>query len=190
MLTKMLGRSAALVGVVCLLASGCGNQDQAESQHIGVPDDPVVIDPGVCVGKVRYGMTLAEVRSELGEPQRTTPNALEYTRLGFAVMPGADGRVQVVMCGDVMGMSGPLVKKFRAKTKEGIGLGSTRDELVRTYGDPSRDEKFLGARESMKYDALGITFSLEAGKVHHLIVRLGKTPEAGSGSPRMIEISP
>lgn len=176
MLTKMLSRSAALVGAVCLFACGCGNQDRPAAQNVGVPDKPVIIEPGTSVGKVRAGMTLAEVRSELGEPERTTHNAWEYTCLGFAVMPGADGRVQVVMCGDVMGIDGPLVKKFRGKTKEGIGLGSTRDELVKTYGEPSRDQKFLGARESMKYDALGITFSLEAGKVHHLIVRLGKTP--------------
>ena len=65
------------------------------------------------------------------------------------------------------------MKNFTGRTRERIGLGSTRDELLKAYGEPTTDEKFPGARESMKYDPLGMTFSLESGKVHHMIVRLG-----------------
>ncbi len=146
----------------------------------------MLIEPGKSVGKIHAGMTLDQVRAELGEPQRTTPNALEYTKLGFAVMPGPDGLVQVIMCGDVIGANGPLVKRFTGRTKEGIGLGSSRADLVKAYGEPSKDEKFAGARESMKYDSLGITFSLENGTVHHMIVRLS-APETFDHS---IEVAP
>lgn len=166
----------------CLLVVSC--RDKGKS-NVVTENPPLLIEPGVSVGKVRTGMTLSQVRTELGEPQRATPNALEYTALGFAVMPGPDGEVQVVMCGDVVGNSGPLVRKFTGRTKEGIGLGSTRESVVKAYGEPSKDEKFLGARESMRYDSLGITFSLEDGKVHHMIIRLN----APSPTNSAVEVS-
>jgi hypothetical protein len=146
----------------------------------------MAIQPGVSVGKLHAGMTLSQVRAALGEPQRTTPSALEYTRFGLAVVHDPDGIVQAVMCGDVVGNNGPLVARFTGRTKEGIGLGSTREELVKAYGEPSKEEKFVGARESMRYETLGMTFSLEAGKVHHMIVRLGQSHPA----ERTIEVSP
>ena len=52
-------------------------------------------------------MTVAQLKEALGPPQRTTPNSLQYPRLGFAAIPDSDGKVQVVMCGDVTGPGGP-----------------------------------------------------------------------------------
>lgn len=140
---------------------------------------PMDIEPKVRVGTIKAGMTVEQVVAELGEPQRKTANALEYTSRGFAVMP-VTGIVQVVMCGDVTGVNGPLAKAFTGRTKEGIGLLSTRQEVLRAYGEPTSREQFAGGRESLRYDSLGITYSMEAGKVHHMIVRLappGQEPQ-------------
>ena len=137
----------------------------------------MVIEPNVAVGKIRTGMLIQDVISQLGEPQRRTANSLEYTRLGFAVMPAPDGIVKVVMCGDVTGINGPLVKAFSGRTKEGIGLNSTRDELIKAYGEPSSGEKLVGGTESLRYNPLGITFTLEGGRIYHMIVRLRGTQE-------------
>jgi hypothetical protein len=182
MKSKSFALPVAVLGAALLLMS-CGQKQQQISSN---PNPPILVVPGVSVGKVHAGMTLDQVRAELGEPQRTTPNALEYTSLGFAVMPGPDGVVQVVMCGDVVGNNGPLVKNFNGRTKEGIGLGSTREEVTKAYGEPSNDEKFPGARESMRYDPLGMTFSTENGTVHHMIVRL----KSNQAQNRTIEITP
>jgi hypothetical protein len=122
-------------------------------------------------------MRLEEVIAQLGEPQRRTANALEYTRLGFAVMPGPGGTVEVVMCGDVTGLGGPLVAAFTGRTKEGIGMNSTREDVLKAYGEPTSAEKFRGGMESLQYAPLGITFTLEGGKVYHMIVRLRGAPE-------------
>ena len=155
-----------LVGLCCLSCSD-------DSQRANVePNPPMTIEPNIAVGNVRAGMRSQDVISRLGEPQRRTANALEYTRLGFAVMPGPDAIVQVVMCGDVTGINGPLVKAFSGRTKEGIGMNSTREELLKAYGEPNSREKLPGGTESIRYDSLGITFTLEAGKVYHMIVRL------------------
>ncbi len=117
-------------------------------------------------------MRIQDVVAQLGEPERRTANALEYTHLGFAVMPSPDSIVQVVMCGDVTGINGPLVKAFTGRTKEGIGLSSTREDLLNAYGEPSSTEKLRGGMESIRYNSLGMTFTLEGGKVYHMIIRL------------------
>jgi hypothetical protein len=146
----------------------------------------MLIEPNLAVGKVKAGMHIEEVIAQLGQPQRRSANALEYTNLGFAVMPGQDGVVQVVMCGDVTGLRGPLVKAFTGRTKEGIGLNSTRAEIVKAYGEPSSSENLPGGTESLRYNPLGITFTLEAGKAYHMIVRL-----PGSQAPdRSVTLEP
>jgi hypothetical protein len=155
--------------VAALYCSGCSDDSQRASSE---PNPPILIEPNIAVGKVRTGMRIEEVVALLGQPQRRTANALEYTRLGFAVMPGPDGGAQVIMCGDVTGINGPLVKAFAGHTREGIGLKSTREELLKAYGEPTSGEKLPGGTESLRYDPLGITFTLEGGRVYHMIVRL------------------
>ncbi len=170
----MSGMLAAALAVA-LMGFGCA----PESEHADSSSNPpMLIEPRVAVGKIHAGMRAQEVVAILGEPQRRTANALEYTPLGFAIMPGPDGTVQVVMCGDVTGISGPLVKRFNGQTKEGIGLKSTREEVLKAYGEPSVAEKMRGGTESLRYDSLGITFTLEGDKVYHMIVRLGSPPES------------
>lgn len=160
---------AAWLAVFCWCV-GCSEDS---SSVMTATNPPMLIEPKVAVGKVRAGMGIPEVVAQLGEPQRRTANALEYTKMGFAVMPATDGTIRVVMCGDVTGLNGPLVKAFTGRTREGIGLTSTRDDLLKAYGPPNSDEKLIGGAESMRYDLLGMTFTLEGGKVYHMIVRLG-----------------
>ena len=155
---------------LCLV--GCS--DQQSDNAVASRNAPLLIEPNVAMGQIHAGMRAEDVIAKLGEPERRTANALEYTQLGFAVMPGPDGVIQVVMCGDVTGINGPLVRAFTGRTKEGIGLTSTREEVVQAYGQPSSDQKMRAGAESMRYDNLGITFTLEGGKVYHMIVRLGQ----------------
>ena len=171
-----LARGLTAVTLAGLVMSWAGCSDGNEHAGAGT-NPPLQIEPNVAVGPIRAGMRLQDVIARLGQPERRTANALEYTHLGFAVMPNADGVVQVVMCGDVTGINGPLVKAFTGRTKEGIGLGSTREDLLRAYGPPSSSEKLRGGTESVRYDSLGITFTLEGDKVYHMIVRLSGPPE-------------
>jgi hypothetical protein len=163
--------------LVCtgLVLAAVSCSEKTDSAASG-PQAPLVVEPNLGVGKIRAGMTTQQVIAEMGQPQRRTGNALEYTRLGLAVLPDTNGVVKVVMCGDVTGLGGPLVKAFTGRTPEGIGMNSTRDEVVKALGEPSSSERFRGGTESLGYEALGLTLTLEAGKVHHLIVRL-KNPQ-------------
>jgi hypothetical protein len=160
-----------LAAAVVLSAAGCSKQSNPGSGG-GATNPSLLIVPHVSVGPIHSGMTVAQVLKELGEPQRRTGNALEYTRLGFAVVPGPQGLVQVVMCGDVMGANRPVAKAFTGRTEAGIGINSSREQLIKVYGEPSKSQNFPGGTEGLTYDSLGITFTLEAGKVYHMIVRL------------------
>ena len=157
------------LGLTLLLLAGCSNHSD---QVASATNPPLVIEPNLSVGNIHSGMTVQQVIAQLGEPQRRTANSLEYTRLGLAVMPDALGIVQVVMCGDVTGINGPFAKAFTGRTKEGIGMYSTRQEVLKAYGEPTEAKKMVGGLESLQYQAQGITFTLEGGKVHHMIVRL------------------
>ena len=162
---------AAALGFVLSLTSCSENAGTNSTAQPGT-NAAMLIEPGVAVGKIHLGMTKEQVVTELGEPSRRTANSLEYRRLGLAVMPNTDGVVQVVMCGDVMGINGPFVKAFNGRTKEGIGMNSTREEVLKVFGEPAANERMPLGIESMNYPSLGLTFTLEAGKVYHIIVRL------------------
>ena len=158
--------SALGVAIFCISCS------RTSGPALGENGPPMVIEPNIAVGGIRAGMRTNDVIKLLGKPERSTANAIEYTRLGFAVMPSPDGIVQVVMCGDVTGLNGPLVKAFTGRTKDGIGLGSRREELLKVYGEPTTAEKLTGNTESLRYDNLGMTFTLQSGKIYHIIIRL------------------
>ncbi len=160
---------AGFVGTLLLCAPGCS--DSADQAAVAT-NAPMIIKPHSSVGKVHTGMTIDQVIAELGKPERRTGTALEYTKLGMAVLPGSNGVVRVVMCGDVTGINGPLVKAFKGRTKEGIGMNSTREDVIKAFGEPTSSEKFIAGIESLQYATLGLTLTLEAGKVHHMIVRL------------------
>ena len=160
--------SNLIVLPVLLFASCSERSNQVASEN----KLPILIEPNLSVGPVHAGMTVQQVISQLGEPQRKTANSLEYARLGLAVMPDHDGMVQVVMCGDVTGINGPFVQAFTGRTKEGIGMKSSRDDVLKAYGEPTVSKRMIGGLESLHYQALGMTLTLEGGKVHHIIIRL------------------
>jgi hypothetical protein len=54
-------------------------------------------------------------------------------------------------------------------TKEGIGIGSTRAELVATYGNPSEEKHFPGF-DDLWFATLGINFDLQNDKVTSFIL--------------------
>ncbi len=151
---------------------GCSDKPgQSPPAGEGQKIDTAIV-PNLSVGPVHAGMTTQELYAVLGQPQKRTPNTIEYPKLGLAVMPTAGGIVQVVMCGDVIGPDAPYAKAFSGRTPEGIGMYSTREDIVKAYGQPSDSRGKPGGMESLKYDPLGMTFSLLGDKVHHMVVVL------------------
>ena len=135
----------------------------------------IVIEPGVAIGPVRSGMTIEQVVAELGEPDQKKDSALEYLNLGFSVIPGKEGTVHIVLCVD---SGGPFTKAFAGRTKEGIGIGSSRADVISAYGEPTATESIDGKPgfEVLRYKPLGLMLEIGAGKVYSIAVIFKPTP--------------
>jgi hypothetical protein len=130
-------------------------------------DNSLVNTPNMGVGKVKAGMTEDDVITALGEPERTQGEVLIYDkRFGFSVVCSRQKIVGAVFCGGGV--------DFKGRTKEGIGIDSSRDNLIKTFGQPTSAKPWPNDQEQLEYKTLGLTFTLQNGKVFHIIVNLRK----------------
>ncbi len=135
--------------------------------------EPVLIVPGESVGKVRKGMTTNEVIAVLGQPEKWQGKMMVYDkRLGMAVGQTAKGAM-VIFCGDSM-LKYPGVKTFKGRSKEGIGMESTRAEVIQAFGQPKTAQPWNTGQEQLEYPTQGLTFVLESGKVINILVDFRK----------------
>jgi hypothetical protein len=93
------------------------------------PAHDMVIRPGLGIGKVRLGMSLADVRRVWGSPQAVTGTQrkleLQYDFAAYVVtLAGQRGRKRVVSVGTTLA---------RERTREGIGVGSPEARLRRVF---------------------------------------------------------
>ena len=106
----------------------------AAMQASAAPDANLRIRPGVGIGKLRLGMTEAQVRRALGKPRAVVQRGgsfglrrIEY-EYGFAEyvvrLAGRSGRLRVVAVGTTL---------RRERTAKGIGPGSRERDAVRAY---------------------------------------------------------
>ena len=176
-------RNIAIVGVVVIAVGagggGCSKKSKLASNLSSIATVSLPIEPGSAVGDVHKGMTLEEVTAKLGEPdQRATPYVFQYNQLGIAVMASMDGIVRTVMCESNDGkFGGRKSKTFAGRTKEGIGIGSSRSDITRAYGEskdaapkPLPGRQPLAGQEVLVYKSLGLTFTLMDNKVCNLMI--------------------
>jgi hypothetical protein len=162
-----------LLVAVTILAGCCSTRP---AHGVWSSSESMVIEPRVSVGPVRSGMTIQQVVAELGEPDRRLKvgvseageqeSALEYLNLGLSILAGKDGIVHNVACVDT-GKDGPFKKAFAGRTKEGIGIGSSRADVIRAYGEPTAIKTIDGKPdyEALRYKPHGLVFELRDGKV-------------------------
>jgi len=139
----------------------------------------MLIVPKVGVGEVKFGMTLDEVKKLWGEPDRIDGTAYSYYSKGLNVA-GVWGSqvVGMVTCfaaetvrpSPFSPVLGPRVRDFAGKTAAGIGIGSTEEEIVEAYGEPSSRRQDPNSM-TMKYDGMLMTFTLMDGKVAVMMIR-------------------
>ncbi len=108
----------------------------AAGSALGSSSSTLVIRPGVSIGKIRLGMTLAQVKGVLGRPRLVSRREergfglgyVEYQwgyaswRVGFSGRAGERRAVRI----------GTTIRSQR--TTEGVGVGSTTKDLARHYG--------------------------------------------------------
>jgi hypothetical protein len=148
-----------------LLLGGCSKKPRLSSSA------SIVIEPGVSFGSVRSGLTAQQVIDEFGEPDERNERLLKYINLGFTVEI-KNNVVHTISCSDATVQNSQYKKSFVGHTKEGIGIGSSRDDIIRAYGEPTAAESDpkVPDIEVLRYKSLGLFFMLRDGKVLHMAV--------------------
>ena len=153
---------------LCLAALvGCGKKVDEDE----LPDK-LIIEALVGIGPVRFGMSKDQIIEHFGQPDKvlakgTKLNYVSSKGLGFTVDPELG--LKMIQCwSDNWPTELPFaVTTFAGRTKEGIGMGATREQIVAAYGQPDRtgtDSK-KGVIQNLDYDNLRIKFSLWQDKL-------------------------
>ena len=174
---------SALVVAALLIATGCSKQKSPTESKPAAPEvkakPPVLIEPSAGVDKVQKGMNKQQVEAALGKPEKINGKWWFYLDRGMIVAFGDNGVLFNIKC------FGP----FAGVTKEGIGIGSTRSELLAAYGNPSQEKQFQGSGsgavipgsagsrsggtfDNLWFASLRISFDLQNDKVTSFIVHL------------------
>jgi len=128
----------------------------------------MVIEPGVGIGPIKFGMTKEDLIKNLGEPDKIEGNGvgLNYVSskgLSFLVHP-----VRGVQAIDCWSKEYPFpfatITTFTGKTKEGIGMGASREQIEAAYERPDQVTT-QGPLTTLRYNKLQMHFMLMQGKL-------------------------
>jgi hypothetical protein len=149
---KSLTSLIALLLLVSLF-SGCSKKPMLKKSTVGSwsLNSTIVISPNIPIGSLHSGMTIQDVIAELGQPTRTNIAGLEFSSFGLFICPDKEEFT--------------LFPPFAGRTTEGIGMGSSRTDVIKAYGEPTVKKTTGSDVELLKYDSLGIKFQLHDGSV-------------------------
>lgn len=134
------------------------------------------IRPGEGVGPVRFGMKREEVEKLLGKPDFVEGRgmSLAYHRHGLGLLVSPVRGVMLIHC-NTQATFIVRVNDFAGKTAEGIGMGSTREEVEKALGKPGKTEGDAATRR-LYYPEKGLEFTLFRDKVVQLALSPTKQP--------------
>lgn len=131
----------------------------------------LIITPLVGVGELKFGMSKDQAIEVLGEPERMqVPMCLEYISKGMMVMTPGDSPDEYAVSGLLFSVSSApdgSPGKCEYKTADGIGMGSTLEDLQKAFGKPSAVQN-VGPRLQVDYMAIGASFTLSKNRVVHM----------------------
>ncbi len=94
---------------------------------------------------------------------------LEYNSRGFQLSVMPHRGLSTISC-QTQGAHGFLVQDFRGKTKEGIAMGASQDEIEKVYGkSPPSPYPKTGKFVHLLYDELGLHFTLRDGALSSFV---------------------
>jgi len=136
------------------------------------PAKAFVVEPLVGIDKVRFGMSVEQMKEILGEPYQVRGPLYEYRDSGFAVF-AVNNTVTMVACGDRRSSDSALIKRCKSRTNKGIGMGSSQEDIIKAYGQPSSTQQLPGDDSAvmLRYDQLSSEFLLRSDKVIYMMFR-------------------
>ena len=159
------------VAVVLFTLVGCRKEtpapDSEDEIAVGTGEDFVVeasevpmIELGVGVGPVRFGMSKEEVIKHLGQPDKGIEelgqdtvrlNYISSRGLNFGLNPTVG--VNYIKCYSKEYPGESIVTAFTERTTKGVAMGASRNQIVTAYGEPDRTDS-NGPLTILYYDNL------------------------------------
>ena len=163
-----MNQMQTILGILLMtgvLGIGCDKADvelseteESETSPINnVEEESLLIQPKTGVANIRWGMTVEQIKDILGQPDGDTGQKLTYDEKGLTVI-----------FNDKIKVSSIIVKSSSYKTQEGIGVGTTIEDVIATYGKPIKKN----VRDKLYYKDMEIIFNMVNGKVDNIMVLL------------------
>jgi outer membrane lipoprotein-sorting protein len=141
---------------------GMGPSQESED----VNENLFTIQPGVGMGELLFGTDQAKVTEILGEPDFMGGDGL-YQYTGLAVVT-REGKVNSFWCGDAKGPGTRHTEQCPCRTTEGIGVGSSEQDIVEAYGEPTGRTTTRQGDDRIGYRSKGMGFILRNDKVYFM----------------------
>jgi len=170
----------SLLTLTLLALVSCRKKAEEEENEVS---EELIIKPMVGIGEVQFGMSKDEIIEHFGQPAKVSVMA-SGTKLNYVASKGLGFEVdselglQKIQC---WSESWPTQLPFAVAncsgiTQEGIGIGSTKKEIVAAYGEPDRTstDTNKGVIHGLEYDKLRIEFALWQDKLISMILEAPK----------------
>jgi hypothetical protein len=160
----------AMIGMGCLGASPATRSATRRD----------TIRPGEGVGPIVLGMSEAELEDTMGKPATVPWNdsltVRQYPAKSVSVLLSKQEprTVAAILAGRPDGVvSTMLMGPLPWRTEEGLGMGSTADDITAAYGAPDNDQRLDGKEDwhLMIYTHRGIQLGLRDGQVAWIAVK-------------------
>jgi hypothetical protein len=136
------------------------------------PADQLEIKPGVGIGDLKFGDSPSRIEALLGKPESIRSNIdWGYPSRGIFILVHPTGGVSLITLYSKKA-AGPFpVNDFTGKTAEGIAMGSSRDAVLKVFGNPTREENGI-----LYYDDKGLWLTLADNQVTQIVLHPLKSP--------------
>jgi hypothetical protein len=134
-------------------------ESSADESLVAEASEAPVIELGVGVGPVRFGMSKEEVIKHLGQPDKTDELMQDVIRLDYISSKGLNFGlhptfgINYIKCHSKEYPDYSHISTFAMKTKKGVAMGASRNQIITAYGEPNRTNT-KGSFTILYYDDL------------------------------------
>jgi outer membrane lipoprotein-sorting protein len=135
--------------------------------------EKLVLKAGVGVGELKFGDDAARITEFLGKPETVTSEVgWGYPSKGLWLTVSPKQGLILIMAGSKKAFPVFNVNDFPGKLENGLGIGSSREEIEKAYGPPERIDSVGNDKQTLYYDKMYLWFMVESGKVTQIYVNL------------------
>ena len=124
------------------------------------------------IGDIRFRMSKSNIINKLGQPQRITGNALFYLSHGLQLsLSPKDESLIAIACGATDEAENDMIRLCDCKTSKDIGMGSSKEDIITAYGNPSSEVPVQENVTMMFYDNIKAQFIVTDNKVTYMVFK-------------------